>query len=135
MYTYRELFRMPEFTPLFTASCAQVASTTLNGLALATLVYGRTDSALLAALGMFGPSCDELVGATLLLSVADRVRPRTALTLTALAGGAASAALAAPGMPLSAMFAVILALGLVNSIGSGGTLHVLRGIWRAEAAP
>ncbi|MEU7740749.1 MFS transporter [Nonomuraea sp. NPDC049158] len=119
MYTYRELFRTPEFTPLFTASCAQVASTTLNGLALAMLVYDRTDSALLAALGMFGPSFAELAGATLLLSVADRVRPRTALTLTALAGGVASAALAAPGMPLWAMFAVILALGLVNSVGSG----------------
>lgn len=47
------------------------------------------------------------------------MRPRTALTLTALAGGAASAALAVPGMPLWAMFAVILALGLVNSVGSG----------------
>ncbi|WP_206641495.1 hypothetical protein [Nonomuraea polychroma] len=54
MYTYRELFRTPEFTPLFTASCAQVASTTLNGLALATLVYDRTDSALLAALAAYG---------------------------------------------------------------------------------
>ncbi|GAA3619341.1 hypothetical protein GCM10022419_126200 [Nonomuraea rosea] len=52
MRTYQELFRTPELTPLFAASCAQVASTTL-------------------------------------LSVADRVRPRAALTLTALAGGVA----------------------------------------------
>ncbi|MFI6740500.1 MFS transporter [Nonomuraea sp. NPDC050451] len=119
MRTYRELFRTPEFTPLFAASCAQVASTTLNGLALATLVYARTDSPLLAALSMFGPSFAELVGATTLLSVADRVRPRAALTLTALAGGLGSLALAMPGMPLWAMFAVILALGLVGSIGGG----------------
>jgi predicted MFS family arabinose efflux permease len=119
MRTYRELFRTPEFTPLFVASCAQVASTTLNGLALATLVYAGTDSPLLAALSMFGPSFAELVGATTLLSVADRVRPRAALTLVALAGGAAGLALAAPGMPLWAMFAVILALGLVGSLGGG----------------
>ncbi|HEX4812059.1 MAG TPA: MFS transporter [Nonomuraea sp.] len=119
MRTYRELFRTPEFTPLFAASCAQVGSTTLNGLALATLVYARTDSPLLAALSMFGPSFAELVGATTLLSVADRVRPRTALTLTALAGGVAGVALAMPGMPLWAMFAVIFALGLVSSIGGG----------------
>jgi predicted MFS family arabinose efflux permease len=119
MRTYRELFRTPEFTPLFVASCAQVASTTLNGLALATLVYARTDSPLLAALSMFGPSFAELVGATTLLSVADRVRPRAALTLVALAGGAAGLALATPGMPLWAMFAVILALGVVTSIGGG----------------
>ncbi|WP_206067682.1 MFS transporter [Nonomuraea composti] len=119
MRTYQELFRTPEFTPLFAASCAQVASTTLNGLALATLVYAHTDSPLLAALSMFGPSFAELVGATTLLSLADRVRPRTALTLNALAGGLAGLALALPGMPLWAMFAVILALGLAGSIGGG----------------
>ncbi|WP_138695213.1 MFS transporter [Nonomuraea zeae] len=110
---------MPEFTPLFVATCAHVASTTLTGLALATLVYARTDSPLLAALAMFGPSFAELIGATTLLSVADRVRPRTALALVALAGGAAGLALATPGMPLGAMFAVISALGLVSSLGSG----------------
>ncbi|MGR6919672.1 MFS transporter [[Actinomadura] parvosata] len=119
MRTYQDLFRTPEFTPLFAASCAQVASTTLNGLALATLVYAHTDSPLLAALSMFGPSFAELVGATTLLSLADRVRPRTALTLTALAGGVAGLALALPGMPLWAMFAVILALGLAGLIGGG----------------
>jgi len=117
MHTYRELFRTPEFTPLFVASCAQVATTTLSGLALATLVYARTRSPLLAALSMFGPSFAELVGAATLLSVADRVRPRAALTLVSLAGGAAGLALAAPGMPLWAMFAVILALGPVTSLG------------------
>ncbi|MFI6793132.1 MFS transporter [Nonomuraea sp. NPDC050383] len=119
MQTYRELFRTPEFTPLFVASCGHVASTTLNGLALATLVYARTDSPLLAALSMFGPSFAELIGATMLLSVADRVRPRAALTLIALAGGVAGLVLAMPGMPLWAMFAVILALGLVTSVGGG----------------
>jgi predicted MFS family arabinose efflux permease len=119
MRTYRELFRTPEFTPLFVASCAQVASTTVGGLALATLVYARTDSPLLATLSMFGPSFAELVGATTLLSVADRVRPRAALTLTALAGGLAALVLAAPGLPLWAMFAVLAASGLVTSLGGG----------------
>ena len=119
MRTYRELFRTPEFTPLFAGSCAHVATTTLNGLALATLVYARTDSPLLAALSMFGPSFAELIGATLLLSIADRVQPRAALTLTALAGAAASLTLATPGMPLWAMFTVISALGLITSIGGG----------------
>ncbi|MEX3106116.1 MULTISPECIES: MFS transporter [unclassified Streptomyces] len=119
MRTYRELFRTPEFTPLFAASCAQVASTTLSGLALATLVYARTDSPLMAALSMFGPSFAELAGAATLLSVADRVPPRTALTLSALAAGLGGLALALPGMPLWAMFAVIAALGLVGSIAGG----------------
>jgi predicted MFS family arabinose efflux permease len=119
MRTYRELFRTPEFTALFGASCAQVAATTLTGLALATLVYARTNSPLLSALSMFGPSFAALIGATTLLSVADRVPPRTAMTLVALASAVACLALATPGMPLSAMFAVIFVLGLVASVGAG----------------
>lgn len=119
MRTYRELFRTPEFTPLFGASCAQVAATTLTGLALATLVYARTNSPLLSALSMFGPSFAGLIGATTLLSVADRVPPRAALTLVATASAVTCLVLAAPGMPLPMMFAVIFALGLVTSIGAG----------------
>lgn len=119
MRTYRELFRTPEFAPLFGASCAQVAATTLAGLALATLVYARTDSPLLSALSMFGPSLAGLIGATTLLSVADRVPPRAALTLVVLAAAMAGLLLATPGLPLPAMFAVIVAQGLVASIGAG----------------
>jgi predicted MFS family arabinose efflux permease len=119
MRTYRELFRTPEFAPLFGASCAQVAATTLSGLALATLVYARTESPLLSALSMFGPSFAGLIGATTLLSVADRVPPRAALTLVALAAALAGLLLATPGLPLPAMFAVILAQGVVTSIGAG----------------
>lgn len=52
----RELFRTSEFAPLFGASCAQVAATTLAGLALATLVDARTASPLLSVLSMAGPS-------------------------------------------------------------------------------
>jgi predicted MFS family arabinose efflux permease len=119
MRTYRELFRTPEFTPLFLASCAQVAATTLTGLALATLVYARTESPLLSALSMFGPSFAAVVGATTLLSVTDRVPPRPAMTLVALATTAGCLVLAAPGLSLAAMFAVIFGLGLTASIGSG----------------
>lgn len=118
MRTYRELFRTPEFAPLFGASCAQVTTTTLAGLALATLVYARTDSPVLSALAMFGPSFAGLIGATTLLSVADRVPPRAAMTLVALASTVSGLALATPGMPLPAMFAVIFAQGVVTSIGA-----------------
>ena len=119
MRTYRELFRTSEFAPLFGASCAQVAATTLTGLALATLVYARTESPLLSALSMFGPSFAALLGATTLLSVADRVPPRAALTLVALAAALAGLLLATPGLPLPAMFVVVLAQGVVTSIGAG----------------
>src|ERR1700722_19278471 len=44
--TYTELFRVPEFTALFVASSAQVAASTVTGLALGTLVYSATGSPL-----------------------------------------------------------------------------------------
>ena len=61
MRTYGELFRTPEFTPLFLTSAAQIAGTTVAGLALGTQVYEATGSPLLAALSMFGPALAQLV--------------------------------------------------------------------------
>ncbi|GAA2574970.1 MFS transporter [Winogradskya consettensis] len=119
MRTYRELFRVPEFAPLFTYSALQVAASTLGSLALGTLVYDRTGSPLLSALSMFGSSFAQVIGATMLLSIADRVPPRAAVTLIGVAFGLSNLALALPGMPLGAAFAIIFGTGLVASVGAG----------------
>jgi predicted MFS family arabinose efflux permease len=119
MHTYRDLFRTPEFTPLFCTSTLQVAAQTVSGLALGTLVYSATGSPLLSALSMFGPSLAQVLGATLLLSAADRLAPRAALSGLALLFALGTAAQAAPGLPVSAIFAVVVALGVLASIGGG----------------
>ena len=84
MRTYGELFRTKEFTPLFAASSLQVAASTVSGLALGTLVYTATRSPLLSALSMFGTSFAQLAGAMALLSAADRLPPRAAMTAVGL---------------------------------------------------
>ncbi|WP_330299273.1 MFS transporter [Streptomyces sp. NBC_00503] len=117
--TYRSLARTPEFTPFFLASALRVGASTVSGLALAVLVYERTRSPLLAALGMFGPSFTQMLGATVLLSAADRLEPRTALTRLSLLAALAAAVLAVPVLPLWAAFAVLLAQGLADSLGGG----------------
>jgi MFS family permease len=117
--TYRGLFRTPEFTPLFATTSTQVAASTVSGLALGTLVYTATGSPLLAALSMFGPSLAQVIGATALLSAADRLPPRAAMTGLAVAFGLGTAVLAVPGLPLGAVFAVIMLLGLAGSVGGG----------------
>ncbi|MYV55235.1 MFS transporter, partial [Streptomyces sp. SID3212] len=119
MRTYGQLFRTPEFTPFFLTCSVQVAATTVGGLALATLVFRSTGSALLSALSMFGPSLAQVLGATLLLSAADRLPPRSAMTAVALVVGAGTAVLAVPGLPLWAVFTVLLVEGLVTSVGGG----------------
>lgn len=117
--TYRELFRVPEFTSLFVASSAKTAASTVTGLALGTMVYSTTGSPLLSALVMFGPSLAQLAGASLLLSAADRIPPRMALVWLSLAFAVGSGAQALPGFGVGAIFAVSLALGVLNALGGG----------------
>ncbi|MFJ3596141.1 MFS transporter [Streptomyces sp. NPDC090126] len=119
MRTYRELFRTPEFTPFFAAVAAQTAAGTATGLALGTLVYARTGSPLLSALAMFGPSLAQVAGALTLLSAADRLPPRAALTGLALLSAGAACVQAVPGLPLWAAFAVLLVTGVAASPGGG----------------
>ncbi|WP_433322960.1 MFS transporter [Spirillospora sp. CA-294931] len=128
MRTYRELFRTPEFAPLFTTMSAQVAAMTVSGLALATLVYDATSSPLLAALSMFGASFAQVLGAVALLSAADRLPPRATLSGLALFFGLATAALALPGLPVWAIFVIIMAVGVGASLGGGVRLGLLNEI-------
>ncbi|MER6159716.1 MFS transporter [Streptomyces sp. NPDC001868] len=119
MRSYQSLFRTREFTPLFLSSALQVAASTIGGLALATSVYEETGSPLLSALSMFGPSLAQVIGATTLLSAADRLPPRATTTGLAVVFAASTACLALPGLPLWTVFAVIAAQGLVASLGGG----------------
>ncbi|MEV5358627.1 MFS transporter [Streptomyces sp. NPDC052693] len=119
MRSYRDLFRTPEFSPFFLAASAQTVAQTMGGLALGTLVYRQTGSPLLSALSIFGSSLVQVVGATFLLSAADRLPPRAALTALPLLFSAATAALALPGLPVWSLFALILARGLAESVGGG----------------
>ncbi|WP_067793368.1 MFS transporter [Actinomadura formosensis] len=130
--TYRGLFRTPEFTPLFATASTHVAASTVSGLALGTLVYTATGSPLLAAFSMFGPSLAQVVGATALLSAADRLPPRAAMTSLSVTFGLGTAVLAVPGLPLWAVFAVIMFLGLAGSVGGGVRFGLLSELLSGE---
>jgi MFS family permease len=119
MRSYRQLFRTPEFTPLFLSSALQTAASTVGGLAIGTLVYAATASPLLSAVSMFCPQLAQVLGATTLLSAADRLAPRAALTGIALAYALGTAAMAVPGAPIWTLFPLILLLGLIASLGGG----------------
>ncbi|MEU6599675.1 MFS transporter [Streptomyces flaveolus] len=119
MRSYRALFRAPEFTPFLLSFAAFAAAQTIGGLALGTLVFRATGSPLLSAVSMFGPQLAQLLGAAFLLSGADRLPARAILSGLALAFAAATVVLALPGLPVWAVFAVVLAQGLVASLGGG----------------
>ncbi|WP_439948327.1 MFS transporter [Streptomyces sp. BBFR109] len=134
MRSYRDLFRTPEFTPLFLSTAAPTVAQTASGLALGTLVYRSTGSPLLSAVSMFGPSLAQVLGATLLLSGADRLPPRGTLAGISLAFAALTALLALPGLPLGAVFAVVLVQGLVASLGGGVRWGLLNEILAKDEA-
>ncbi|MFJ8073300.1 MFS transporter [Streptomyces sp. NPDC096176] len=119
MHTYQPLFRTPEFVPLLAASAAHVAALTVSGLALGTLVYGATGSPLLAALSMFGPMLAQMIGASVLLSAADRLPPRAATVGLALSFSVGTAVPALPGLPVWAIFVVLAVQGMIGSVGGG----------------
>lgn len=131
-HTYRTLFRTPEFTPLFLTSSAHIAAQTVSGLALGTLVFRLTDSPLLSAVSMFGPSLAQVLGATFLLSGADRLPPRATMTGISLAFATGTALLAVPGLPVQAMFAVLLVQGVIASLGGGVRWGLLNEILTTE---
>lgn len=132
MHTYRELFRAPEFTPFFLASSVQVAAQTMSSLALGTLIYSATGSPLLSALAIFGPSLTQVIGASMLLSASDRLPPRAVMSGLSLVFAAGTAALAVPGVPVWAAFAIVACLGAGASL-AGAVRYGLLNEVAAEA--
>lgn len=128
MRTYRELFRIPEFTPLFAGASLQVGAGTMTGLALATIVYTKTGSPLLSSISMFGPMFAQVFGGLFLLSLVDRVRPRRAIVSLAVVYAVSTAVLALPGMPVWGLLLVVLSEGLLTSVGGGFRWGVMNDI-------
>jgi MFS family permease len=116
--TYRELLGQPELRTLFGVVCGRYVGSTMEGIALGTLVYARTGSPLLSALSMFGSSAAQVIGAMTLLSWADRVRPRAAMTLLGAAYTGIALLLA---LPVSVWWLLTIALssGLIGALGGG----------------
>ncbi len=132
MPSYREVFAVPEFRPLFAAASATSAAVTVEGLALATLVYAATRSPLLSALAMFGASFAQVIGAATLLSMADRMPPRATLTVLGLLFTAAALALAIPGVPVWGLLTITLAAGLASSAYGGAQWGLVSEILPAD---
>jgi Arabinose efflux permease len=130
--TYRELFGLPEFGPLFATVSLRGAGSTMVAIALGTLVYVRTGSPLLSALSLFGPSAAQVFGAATLLSFADRVRPRITLVGTGTVFAATALVLAIPGLPVWALLLIVFAAGLVNAFGGGVRWGLLNEIVPAD---
>ena len=123
--TYGDVFGIAEFRALFVAYVASILGDVVAAVALTVLVFERTHSPLLAALTFSLAFLPFLFVGTLLTSLVDRLPARRVLVACDLASAALVAAMATPGLPLAAVFVLLVLLSLIGplfSIVRAGTL-------------
>ena len=110
--TFREVFAVREFRPLFGTFLLSTAGDELARVALTVLVYQRTSSPLLSALTFAIGYLPWLLGGPVLSALADRL-PRHRVLITADAARAGLlAVMAVPGMPLPVLLALLFLVSL-----------------------
>ncbi len=108
-----QVLRDREFAALLTSSGFSILGDQIARIAIAIIVYGRTGSAFLSASTVAVSYLTWVVGGPVLSSLADR-RPRRRLMLQCDAARAALVGLLVlPGVPLWALFAVMLCVGVL----------------------
>ncbi|MGY2128332.1 MFS transporter [Blastococcus sp. SYSU DS0617] len=110
--TYREVFAVAEFRPLFGTFLLSTAGDELARVALTVLVYQRTSSPLLSALTFAISHFPWLIGGPLLSTLADRLPRHRVLIATDAARAALLAVMAVPGMPLPVLLGLLLLVSL-----------------------
>ena len=110
--TYREVFAVAEFRPLFGTFLLSTAGDELARVALTVLVYQRTNSPLLSALTFAISHFPWLIGGPLLSTLADRLPRHRVLITTDVVRALLLALMAVPGMPLLVLLGLLLLVSL-----------------------
>jgi len=119
--TYGEVFADPIFRLLFTTRSVAIAADTLRMLALSVLVYAATGSPLWTAVTFGIGFFPQVVGGTLLGSLADRLPPRPLIATGYLLECMVAALLALAPLPVWASLALVAALAMLTPIFGGAS--------------
>ncbi|PRY51337.1 putative MFS family arabinose efflux permease [Geodermatophilus tzadiensis] len=111
--TFREVFAVREFRPLFGTYTLSTIGDELARVALTVLVYQRTESPLLAALTFAMSFLPWAVGGPLLSTVADRFPRHRVLIASDVARAVLVAGMAVPGTPLPVLLVLLLLVSLL----------------------
>ena len=110
--TFREVFAVREFRPLFGTFLLSTAGDELARVALTVLVYQRTASPLLSAITFAISYLPWLLGGPLLSVLADRLPRHRVLVATDAGRAVLVAAMAVPGTPLPVLLGLMFLLAL-----------------------
>ncbi len=112
--TFREVFAVREFRPLFGTFLLSTAGDELARVALTVLVYQRTSSPLLSALTFAIGHLPWLLGGPFLATIADRLPRHRVLIATDVARAVVLAGMAVPGTPLPVLLALLFLVSLCS---------------------
>jgi MFS family permease len=110
--SFREVFAVREFRPLFGTFLLSTAGDELARVALTVLVYQRTDSPLLTALTFAIGHLPWLLGGPLLSAFADRLPRHRVLIACDIFRALLLGLMALPGMPLPALLGLLFLVSL-----------------------
>ncbi len=110
--TFREVFAVREFRPLFGTFLLSTAGDELARVALTVLVYQRTSSPLLSSLTFAIGHLPWLLGGPLLSAVADRLPRHRVLIAADIARALLLGLMAIPGTPLPVLLALLFLVSL-----------------------
>ena len=110
--SFRSVFAVREFRPLFGTYTLSTVGDELARVALTVLVYQRTDSPLLSAITFALSFLPWAVGGPVLATLADRLPRHRVLIASDVARAVLVALMAVPGTPLVVLLALLLAVSL-----------------------
>jgi MFS family permease len=111
--SYRDVFAVAEFRAVFLADLISLLGDQIAAVAVAVLLYERSGSPLLAALGYATAYLPWLLGGPLLAAWAERFPSRTVLIGSDLGRAALIGLAALPGLPLPVIGLLVLAAALL----------------------
>lgn len=116
--TFRGLLAFTEFRALIIGFLLHLTSGTVGTLVISILVYERTHSAFLSAIALASNYLPHVIGATFLLSLADRLPARRGLALVSLAQILIFGVVAFGVLPVGSILVIVMLGGAVQPIGT-----------------
>ncbi|TLP56210.1 MFS transporter [Microbispora triticiradicis] len=116
MVSYGDVLKVPEFRALFCGHSLTIAGKTMQQLALASLVFAATRSPLLSAVAFLAGLLPQAIVALTVMSLADRLPPRLALTVWEAVRAVTLCGLAFGVLPVWAVLLTILLLGSGDAV-------------------
>lgn len=123
--TYAEVFAAREFRVLFGGNVVTILAETMTMLALSVLVFQATGSPLWSAVAFTAGFVPQAVGGAFLLSLADRLPPRTAIVAGNLLRVAVCLVLALAPLPVAGALGVVVAVGCVRPVFAAAAAGLL----------